>query len=166
MVTRMYQNKKICTWVHRTWWFFASTNKSSPQIRRPFNKSARLPHRPRRQIDRPALQPHRCRAGAYVYEYNVSPSGTPAPPPPPTVAVLSTVTGYGENTKTDCTRPPRHLYHRRIVHISSARRRTHPTLLPTEDIRTHFRRCPSRRHHYLPISVAVRTTNGTREADN
>lgn len=68
-------------WVHRAWSFFVSTNKSFPQIRRPFNKSARQPHRPRRRrIDRPALQPHRCRAGAYVYEYNVSLSGTPPPP--------------------------------------------------------------------------------------
>jgi len=31
----------------------------------------------RRRIDRPALQPHRCHAGEYVYEYNVSLSGTP-----------------------------------------------------------------------------------------
>lgn len=36
-----------------TWSFFVSTNNSFPQIHRPFNKSARQPHRPRRRrIDR------------------------------------------------------------------------------------------------------------------
>jgi len=103
---------------------FASTNKSSPQIRRPFNESARLPHRPRRCIDRPPLQPHRCHAGAYVYEYNVSLSGTPPSPPP--VAVLSAehhpASQLRGETRTDCTRPLRHLHYLRIVHISSARR--------------------------------------------
>jgi len=109
MVTRMYQHKKVCTWIHRTCSFFVSTNKSFSQIHGPFNKSARQPHRPRRRrIDRPALQPLRCRAGAYVYEYNVSLSGKP----PPSLTGWrrysprnTMLTGYGENSEPTARAP-------------------------------------------------------------
>jgi len=136
----MYQHKIICSWVHYTG-LSRVQNKSSPQIRRSFNKSARLPHRlRRRRIDRPALQPHRCRAGAYVYEYNVSLSGTPPLPqgwrcsPPNT-----TLTGYGENTEPtaraplDTSIPPLDC----TYFLHPLELLTLP--LPAENIRIHFR---------------------------
>jgi len=143
-----------------TWSFFVSTNNSFPQIHRPFNKSARQPHRPRRRrIDRPALQPHPCRAGAYVYEYNVSLSGTPIPLPQGVAEVVSTEHHAHRQRgkyRTDCTRPPRHLYHRWIVHISSTRGNS-PYHCPRKIfiIRIHFRRCPSPLLAAEPIPVAA-----------